>query len=356
MSIVYIIIAIVIFGVLIAVHELGHFMAAKACGVRVNEFAIGMGPAVWQGTRGETTYSLRILPIGGYCAMEGEEDESDDPRALNSKSLWRRFVIFAAGAFMNFVIGVVIIFVLFSSADSFYTSEITGLADGFPSQGESGLMAGDVVKSIDGEPIYIYSDISLFLSMGNGSTYDFVVNRDGKRVALNDVYMPMATYKTADGKDYQGHGIFFGATVSATVGEKLKMTALNSADFVRLVWYSLGKLVTGAVGLNDMSGPVGIVSTISTVGAQSSSAAEAAQNIAYLAALIAINLAVMNLLPIPALDGGHIFLMLVSAAITAVTKKKLNPKWEAYINTAGFAAMMLLMAVITFSDVFKLIK
>lgn len=356
MSIVYIIIAIVIFGVLIGVHELGHFIAAKLCGVRVNEFAIGMGPAAWQRTRGETTYSLRVLPIGGYCAMEGEDGESDDPRALNSQTLFKRFIIFVAGAFMNFVVGVVIIFVLFSSAGAFYTSEITGLAEGFPSRGESGLMTGDVVKSIDGEPIYIYSDISLFLSMGNGETYDFVVERDGARVVLDNVYMPLETYKSTDGEDYQGHGIFFGATEKATIGKKVEMTALNSIDFVRLVWYSLGKLVTGAVGLNDMSGPVGIVTTISDVGQQSASVADAAQNIAYLAALIAINLAVMNLLPIPALDGGQIFLMLVSAAITAITKKKLDPKWEGYINTAGFAALMLLMVVITFSDVFKLIK
>ena len=244
----YIIVAILIFGVLIAVHELGHFLAAKLFGVRVNEFSIGMGPAVWQRKKGETAYSLRLLPIGGFCAMEGEEEGSDDPRALNNKGMFPRFVIFAAGAFMNFLTGFLILVWLCSNLSFVYAPVITGFADGFEAQGENALMTGDRIVSIDGERVLLYEDISIFLNLGNGETYDFVVERDGRQITLTDLPLAPREYPNEDGTSSVRFGLNFGEIVEATPLMKLKMAGLHSVDFVRLVWYSLEMLVTGQVG------------------------------------------------------------------------------------------------------------
>lgn len=350
----YIIIAILIFGVLVAVHELGHFLAAKLFGVRVNEFSIGMGPALFQKTVGDTAYSLRLLPIGGFCAMEGEEDTSDDPKALNQKGLFPRLVIFAAGALMNFLAGVVILLLLFSNAQGFYLPVVTGFAEGFTAQGEAGLMAGDRIVSIDGEAIYLYQDISIFLNMGDGAHYDIVVDRDGERVVLNELALSPKEYPDGKGGTSLRWGIDFGEVMEGTLLTKIQVSWLNAVDFVRLVWYSLKMLVTGQVGLGDMSGPVGIVTTISDVGHQSATMGIALQNIGYLTALIAINLAVMNLLPLPALDGGQIFIMYITALITKVTRKPVDPKYAGYINYGGFVALMFFMLIVTVSDFAKL--
>lgn len=352
----YIIIAILIFGVLIAVHELGHFLAAKLFGVRVNEFSIGMGPAVWQRKKGETAYSLRLLPIGGFCAMEGEDEGSDDPRALNNKGLFPRFIIFAAGAFMNFLTGFLILVWLCSNLAFVYTPVITGFADGFEAQGENGLTAGDRIISIDGERVLLYEDVSIFLNLGNGETYDFVVERDGRHITLTDLPLAPKEYPNEDGTSSVRFGLNFGEIVEATPLVKLKMAGLHSADFVRLVWYSLEMLVTGQVGLSDMSGPVGIVTTISDVGQGSTSLFMAAANIGYLTALIAINLAVMNLLPIPGLDGGRILFLAVDAVSLAVFRRKVPEKYQAAINMAGMVVLLGFMLLITVKDVFQVFQ
>ena len=348
----YIIIAILIFGVLIAVHELGHFLAAKAFGVRVNEFSIGMGPALFQKTKGDTAYSLRLLPIGGFCAMEGEEDDSDDPKALNRQGVFARFVIFAAGAFMNFLTGFLVLLLLCSQISATYTPVITGFAEGFTAQGEQGLMPGDRILSIDGEPILLYGDVSIFLNMGNGESYDFVVRRDGQKVVLNDLALSPKAYPNSDGSTSVRFGLDFGERVEVTLPVQVKLACLNSMDFVRLVWYSLKMLVTGQVGLSDMSGPVGIVTTISDVGHSAASPFLALTGIGYLTALIAINLAVMNLLPL--LDGGQIFILFVSAIYRRLTGRTVNPKYAGYLNYVGFVLLMGFMLVVTVSDISKL--
>ena len=167
---VYILAAILVFGVLIAVHELGHFMAAKACGVRVNEFSIGMGPALWKKQKGETQYSLRLFPVGGFCAMEGEEEDSDDPTALNNQGFWAKLLIFAAGAAMNFIAGLLIILVLYADAQAFYVPVVAGFADGCPLESADGLQEGDRLLRIDGEKVYVYSDISLLMGLSVGAS------------------------------------------------------------------------------------------------------------------------------------------------------------------------------------------
>ncbi len=354
----YIIVAILLFGILIAAHEWGHFIAARLCGVTVLEFSIGMGPVLWRKTgKKGTEFTLRALPIGGFCAMEGEEEESDDPHSLGRQGFWKKVFVFAAGAIMNFLVGVLIIFLLFINVEAFRTAEITGFAPEFALQGEDGLMAGDVLYSIDGERIYIYSDVGLFLSRGNGENFDLVVLRDGKKVTLEDFPMTVQTYTDAQsGESYQGYGLYFGGVEEATFGVKLKMTWLNSLDFVRIVRYSLQELVRGNAGLKDLSGPVGIVSTISQVGQQSPGILVALENIAYFGAMIAMNLAVFNLLPIPALDGGHIFFMLISLAGEKLFGKKIPAKVESIINGVFFALLMGLMLFVTINDVWKLFR
>ena len=352
---VYILAAILVFGVLIAVHELGHFMAAKACGVRVNEFSIGMGPALWKKQKGETQYSLRLFPVGGFCAMEGEEEDSDDPAALNNQGFWAKLLIFAAGAAMNFLAGLLIILALYAGAQAFYEPVVVGFADGCPLESAEGLQTGDRILRIDGERVYVYSDISLLLGLNKTGVFDLVVERSGEKVTLRQLPMEPRTYTDQNGKPYTCYGLYFGAE-EATLGRKLSYTWNNAVDFVRLVRLSLKMLVTGEAGLRDLSGPVGIVSTMTEVGEQSGSTRAAVENIAYLAALIAVNLAVMNLLPIPALDGGHIFFLILDTLAIRLFRRKIPDRYENALNSACFALLMGFMLLVTFHDVFKLFQ
>ena len=351
---VYILAAILVFGVLIAVHELGHFMAAKACGVRVNEFSIGMGPALWKKQKGETQYSLRLFPVGGFCAMEGEEEDSDDPTALNNQGFWAKLLIFAAGAAMNFIAGLLIILVLYADAQAFYVPVVAGFADGCPLESADGLQEGDRLLRIDGEKVYVYSDISLLMGLNKTGAFDLQIERNGEVITLRDFTMERREYTDQNGKAYTGYGLYFGAE-EATLGRKLSYSWNNAMDFARLVRLSLQMLVTGQAGVKDLSGPVGIVSTMTQVGEQAATTRAAVENIAYLAALIAVNLAVMNLLPLPALDGGKIFFLVINAVSMQLFKKQIPAKYENYIPFAGLILLLALMAVITFSDVWKLI-
>ena len=351
---VYILAAILVFGVLIAVHELGHFMAAKACGVRVNEFSIGMGPALWKKQKGETQYSLRLFPVGGFCAMEGEEEDSDDPTALNNQGFWAKLLIFAAGAAMNFIAGLLIILVLYADAQAFYVPVVAGFADGCPLESADGLQEGDRLLRIDGEKVYVYSDISLLMGLNKTGAFDLQIERNGEVITLRDFTMERREYTDQNGKAYTGYGLYFGAE-EATLGRKLSYSWNNAMDFARLVRLSLQMLVTGQAGVKDLSGPVGIVSTMTQVGEQAATTRAAVENIAYLAALIAVKLAVMNLLPLPALDGGKIFFLVINAVSMQLFKKQIPAKYENYIHFAGLILLLALMAVITFSDVWKLI-
>lgn len=348
---VYILIALLLFGVLVAVHEFGHFATAKLLGVRVNEFAIGMGPALWKRQRGETQYSLRVFPVGGYCAMEGEDDDSDDPKAFGAQPVWKRLIILCAGAFMNFIVGLLLVMLLYAGEKSFATPVIADFMDGFPLVGEQGLMAGDRIVSIDGERVYLASDISLLLSRAEDSV-DLVVKRDGQKVELTDLPLTLREYDV-NGQQVQRYGLYF-ETEDATVWAKLRNSWLNAVDFVRLVRLSLTDLLSGSAGVKDLTGPIGIVDTIAQVGSQSATVSVAVRNILYFGALIAVNLAVMNLLPLPALDGGRVFFLLVNALWLLVFRKKINPKYEGYIHFAGLLALLALMAVVAFNDLVRI--
>ena len=355
---VYILAAILIFGLLVAVHELGHFLAAKLCGVRVNEFSIGMGPAIWTRQRGETQYSLRALPIGGYCAMEGEDEESEDERSLGRKGFWKQFVIFAAGSFMNLLTGFLIVLALYSGEKMLPTVELAGFAPEFAAQGEDGLLPGDELWRINGERVYHQGDISLLLGLGKKDQAEVEVRREGEILSLGTLDLPRQTYTDQWGNPREFYGLFL-LREEATLGGKLKLAWMETLDFARIVRLSLQMLVSGEAGMKDLSGPVGIVDTMTQQGeaAQKNGGVRAAmESIFYFAALLAVNLAVMNLLPIPGLDGGHILLLVVDQVALLLFKKKVPSKYAAAVNTAGLVVLLTFMALVTFQDVFKLFR
>ena len=356
MTIVYILAAILMFGVLIALHELGHFLAAKACGVQVNEFSIGMGPALLSRKRGETQYSLRVLPVGGYCAMEGEEGESDNPRALNRQGFWRQRIIFAAGPLANLLTGFLILMVLYSGAAGFLVPTVTGTAPEFTADGGETLQAGDVLWAVNGERIYVSSDVSLLMQITRrGSDLSLTVLRDGERVELTGI--PYQDCTAQDGRTYQGYGLYYAnEAIPATAASRVRTAWYNTVDFVRTVRLSLQMLARGDAGMDDLRGPVGIVSTITQVGKESETARDALENILYFSALIAVNLAVMNLLPFPALDGGRVLFLTVNALTAALFKRRIPAKYEAAVNFGGLVVLLGFMLLVTLQDVTKLFQ
>lgn len=351
MSFAYIIFAVLIFGVLIAVHEFGHFSVAKLCGVKVNEFSVGMGPAAWKKQKGETLYALRVIPFGGYCTMEGEDGSSEDPRSFTAQPAWKRILILCAGSFNNFLLGLIVIFCLYLGATAFVSPTIASFVEGCPYESTEGLQVGDRFIRIDGRRVYQYYDVGDFLRQGDG-VYDLVLDRDGKRIVLNEFAMTPRLY---EGQTRELFGFNF-SYEEATLSVKLRYSWYTAMEFSRMVWMGLGQLIHGEVGLQDMSGPVGIVDLMAETGESAASTTDAVYDILYLGALIAINLAIMNMLPIPALDGGRVFLLLVTLVIEAVTRRKLNPKYEAWIHAAGMALLLTLMGVIMFNDILKLFR
>ncbi len=356
MNVLSIVLIILFFGLLIAIHEFGHFIAAKLMGVKVNEFAIGMGPKLFSREKGETLYSLRAFPIGGFCAMEGEGESSDDPRAFGNKAGWKRLIILVAGAFMNFITGVVLILIIMALAGSPSMPVVTGYMTGAEDIAQTGLQPGDQFYSIDGHRIYFNNDAFIFLERA-GEQVDVVVLRDGEKVDLGTIDLPYRQLTDENGNQVMKRGIYLGEFQEDTPLTLLRNTWYQAVDYVRMVWMGLGDLITGAVGLNDMSGVIGIVAVAGDVGQAGAAAAGLFGlfiNILDFTALIAINLAVMNLLPIPALDGGQILFVFVGGIYRLITKKKMNEKYLGYVNAVGFFCLIALMVVVAVNDVIKL--
>ena len=349
----YILLAILLFGVMIAIHEFGHFLTAKLLGVKVNEFAIGMGPALWSRQKGETLYALRAFPVGGYCAMEGEDEDTGDPRAFARQAGWKKVIILCAGSFMNFVLGLVITVALFLGITQARTPVVTQFADGFQHQGADGLMEGDRIVSVDGHGIWMYADVQNYLARNDGHGVDLIVVRDGKRITLNDFPMGRYDYEYQGGL-YHGFGLIFGEIDDLSIPERICQGAVQTFDFVRIVWMSLGDLVTGRVAVSELSGVIGVVDVVSEVGTQSASITAGVQNVFYFMALISVNLAVMNLLPIPALDGGRVFFVLLNGLVYAVSRRRIPERYEGYVHAGAFVLLLALMAVVALHDIWNI--
>ena len=344
--------AILLFSLLIFVHELGHFIAAKLSGVQVNEFAMFMGPAIAKWKRGETQYSIRCIPIGGFCAMEGEDEDTDNPRSFQKAAWWKRLIILVAGAAMNLVTGFLLLAITFAPAEAMILPVIADADAGCTVVSQEGLHVGDRIVEVDGEKIFMSSDFSMILALNPGDVHDLVVERDGVKVELNDFTMEKHLFPS---EEQERFGFIFDVE-ELNFARKLKWTWYQTCNVVRSVRLSLQMLLSGQAGIKDMTGTVGIVQIMSETAEASATTLDAILNMVYFGGFIAINLAVMNLLPIPALDGGRVVGLLLTTAIEAVTRKKIDSKYEGYIHGAGMILLLALMALVMFKDIFTVIK
>ena len=347
--------AILVFSFLIFIHELGHFVAAKLSKVQVNEFSMFMGPALWKKQIGETLYAVRLIPVGGFCAMEGEDADTDNPRSFQKAAWWKRLIILVAGAAMNFLVGVVLMFIVYMPAQAVVEPVIASFEEFSTIDGAEGLQVGDRILEVDGEKIYVQSDFSLILSLNPGDYHDLVVQRSRQRISIPNFHMEKHAVTREDGSTQMLYGMNF-TMQELTFGGKVRYAWYQCLDTVRMVRLSLQMIFTGQAGLSDMSGPVGIVQQMSDVADASPTALDALMNMLYFGAFIAINLAVMNLLPIPALDGGRIVGVLITTGVEAVTRKKIDPKYEGYLHGAGMIFLLGIMALVMFKDIFVLFR
>ena len=338
--------ALLFFGVIIMIHECGHFACAKLFKVKVNEFSLGMGPALFKRKKGDTLYAVRLFPIGGYVAMEGEDDASEDDRAFNKKPVWQKMIIVVAGALMNLILGfILMVLLLTTSTDLIGTNTIKEFYPDAVSL-QYGLQAGDRFVEIDGHHVWSELDLSFLMSRSQDGVFDFVVERNGEKVTLNDVHFATE----------QQNGITLIQYDFIIIGEQpgflniVKNAFTQSASIVRMVWLSVFDLVTGRYGMSELAGPVGTVDIIADVTAQAVSSGSLT-NLLTIMAFITINVGVANLLPLPALDGGR-FLFL---AVEAVRRKPVNPKYEGYVHAAGLALLLLLMVVVTYNDIARIV-
>lgn len=339
-----ILIALLIFGFLILIHEFGHYVMARRFKVGIREFSIGMGPKLFGKTSQKTgiSYSLRLLPIGGYVSMEGEDEDSDNENALPNKPIYQRFFIMVAGALMNLLVGVLLTCVLVLSTKQLFSTTVSSFVDGAPSK-EAGLCEGDKILSIGGQRVYTGYDLAYTIMHDAVSgPIPVVVLRDGEKLSIS-VEFPTI----------EESGVLFGARdfyldgVSKSFGTVLYHSFHQSLTSIRMIWESLVDLLTGRYGVDQLSGPVGIVSEVGNA----VEADDGGFNLLYLTALIALNLGIFNLLPFPALDGGRILFLLIEL----ILRKPVPRKVEEAVNLAGLALLMLLMLFVTFQDVSKLI-
>ncbi len=339
-----ILVAILFFGLIIVFHELGHFLFAKLFKVQVNEFSIGMGPALFKKKFGETQYSLRLLPIGGYVSMEGEDDESENERAFCNAKAWKRFIIIAAGGVINLIMGVILVAIMLGVRnDLIGTTQIFDFYDDAVTCNQ-GLQAGDEIKKINGKTIFGEFDLSYIMASDKDGVYDFVVERNGEKVHVNGVEFA----KHENGSLYLDFSIL---GKDKTLGNVLARAIPESVSIARIVWMSLFDLVTGQYGLQDLSGPIGTVTIIADT-AQTAVVQTDYSQLFMMLALIAINIGIFNLLPLPALDGGRLFFLVIEMII----RRPVSRKYEGWIHAIGLVLLLLLMAVISFSDIMKLIR
>ncbi len=328
-----ILIAVFMFGFLIFIHELGHFLAAKKAGIGVVEFSLGMGPRIWKKQGKETLFSLKLFPIGGSCMMVGEDEDIEDERAFNKKSKRARIGVLAAGAGMNLLFGVILVFIIQCFVPQYVTTRIENVY----LEEQTAFRAGDRIVRCDGYGVLNYTDLNLAINFIDSDTFDATVIRDGERIKLTDIPI----IETEEGKRI---GISFGVE-DMTLGSVFTQTATESLSIVRSVWKSLAFLVTGRVGVGELTGPVGITAMIGET------VEYGALSVLNLVALIAINLGVMNLLPLPALDGGRILFI----CIEAILGRPIPPEKEGIVHLVGFGLLMLLTVFVFINDIIRVV-
>ena len=395
----YILLAIAVFGVLIFVHELGHFLAARACNVTVHEFSIGMGPKVVSFCPGKkraerekrqkeadravyenefsvdprppkpigqtaeekddsaekasgpvyTTYSIRALPLGGFVSMEGENEESDDPNAFHKKSAPKRMLILVAGAAMNLILGFILMFILvcstnFTTTAVFYPREGPYAQESYLSE-ESGLRDMDKILKIGKTRVHTGYEVSYEIMYQGYEPIDITVKRDGETIVLQDIVFPTLEEGGAT-VGLQDFGFYAYSRETVTLWDRISATFWRCNSTVKMVWDSLGGLFSGRFGVESISGPVGVTEVIVDAAQQSR------VQLLYIVTVITINLGIMNLLPLPALDGGQLLICVIETVI----RRPISERVKGLINFAGLAILMLLMAVIAVKDVSGLLS
>ncbi len=333
--------ALVMFSLIIFVHEFGHFLAARLFKIKVHEFAIGMGPKIFSKQKGETKYSVRMFPMGGFCSMEGEDSVSEDEGSFSAKPWYAKLVVLAAGAGMNIVLGFIIclLFVAIASSNVSTTTvdsvlEQSSLADF--------LQEGDKIVSINGERVNIKRDIDFIMQQNGGTDCEIEIKRNGEKI--KKTFTPLET-KYTDG------------TPAYIIGFVPKVEKANPINIIReaffqtiwmgkLVFVSIGMLISGQAGMGDVSGPIGVVGAMNTTAQSGGFIA-----LLYMAGFISVNIGLMNLLPVPALDGGRIFFVLIEA----IRRKPIPPEKEGIIHFVGLILLVGIMVLATWNDISKLI-
>ena len=334
--------AVLIFCILIFVHELGHFISAKLLGIRVHEFAIGMGPKLFGKQKGETLYSVRALPIGGYCALEGEDTSSTDERALSNKPAWVKLIVLVAGSFMNLLLGFVLLIWIFGTGKQVVVPQVAAVTQE-SAAAVAGVLPGDEILRFDGDRIHLSSDLHWAIERFSGETAEMVLRRNGEKVNLTIT------------PDKTEAGISLG--VQLTIRDNSVLLTLKNGFYTtifygRVIITTLLDLLRGNIGISSMSGPIGIVSQIGTAVEETARTGWAGfLSLLQLAVLLTVNLGIFNLLPIPALDGGRIFFVLVEM----IRRKPLPPEKEGMVHFIGFALLILLSLFIAYMDVLRLI-
>ena len=382
--------AVFVFSAVIAIHEFGHFMVAKLCGVQVNEFSIGMGPVLCKRVRKGTQYSIRALPVGGFVALEGEEsaeskqaeenlsvvsDDSSPSRGakadagkpdlpplsgevaeptgsdgevspsgipLNEAPVWQRALIMLAGAGMNFVLGFVVMAILITAQSEPITSKVLYQVEENALCGQTGLQAGDKILAVNGRRCFVANDILYELMRTEDYTADFTVLRDGKKVELPGVQFD--TWQDDKGETHMSLG-FTVYGIKKTPLNVLKEAGNSVLYYGRIIFASLSDLLRGRESINDLSGPVGIVTAIGQA------ASYGWQDLLELLVLITVNLGIFNLLPFPALDGGKVVFLLIEG----VTGHAVPEKIQSGLTVAAFALLFGLMIFATYNDILRLI-
>ena len=334
-----IILALLLFGVIVLIHELGHFLFAKKNGITVHEFAIGMGPKLFGKEKNGTLYSIRLLPIGGYVAMEGEDEESNKPGSFGTKSILQRASVIFAGPFFNLILAIIFLIPVFIYIGS-PTTTLDQITDNSPAY-EAGLNSGDTIKSIDGKEITSWSEFTNEIAQSDGKELSFVVERNNEMLTLN-----VTPQKSEDGSYKVGVTCIRDKNVINAIKDAFTTTWQMIVQMLTF----LKQMITGTVPggfSNSVAGPVGVISIVSDA------AKMGIMNLLYLGSIISLNLGIINLVPFPALDGGRLLLLFIEWMRGG---KKIDQEKEAMINMIGFCALMAFMVFITYNDVTRLFK
>ncbi len=329
MNIPFLIASFIMFVVLVAAHEFGHFASAKLLGVKVNEFSIGMGPLIFQRRKGETEYSLRAFPIGGYCRIEGEDGDSYDPRSFTRKPWWAKVIILSSGAMMNILLCLLILAIVFIYGGT-YTNYLDEVLPGGPAD-LAGLKAGDRVVAIDGSDYDDWEEIVAIISGSEGRPMNLTVEREGEKLTYSCTAVEM------EGRWVLGIVCKLTHSPFAAIRESF----LTTVDMFRQMRLFFAQLFVGKVSSDDVVGVVGIVSLMSE------QSKYGFVSLAYLLAIISLNLGLVNLLPLPALDGGRILFVF----IRLIFRGRISDKAEAYVHAAGMILLMALMVFLVIKDV-----